>query len=334
MYSKSEKYHLLALEIKLKCKVGDGDLANSYNGLGAVTYRQGDLSKAEEYFITAISLGESAGSLERVAGRLINLGTTQKSNGRMEAAGLSLDRALNIYLDIYGNKHPTFAVALKHKALYLSDIGKLEDSKIAFEQSVEILNTFYGSAHPTFADALSDFSLLLIKMKSFELARKYLHIIYEIYQNIYGSQHRLIAVTLHNFGYVNYEDGKYDEALKYLTDSYRLKKKLFGNFHHDISSTLNVLAYCFSKKENYHMAIKYAYKNYIVAKRKADQNTSLQIKALLTVGDTFQNASLYKDAMNAYKFASDECSRLGISSGELYSRVIKSQNNFLESSNS
>jgi Tfp pilus assembly protein PilF len=334
MYSKSEKYHLLALEIKLKCKVGDGDLANSYNGLGTVAYRQGDLPKAEEYFIKAISLGESAGTLERVAGRLINLGTTQKRNGRMEAAGISFDRALNIYLDIYGNKHPTFAVALKHKALYLSDIGKLEESKIAFEQSIEILNTFYGNTHPTFANALSDFSLLLIKMKSFELAHKYLYIVHEIYQNIYGFQHRLIAVTLHNFGYVNYEDKKYDEALKYLTDSYRLKKKLLGNFHHEISSTLNALAYCYSKKENYHKAIKFAYKNYILAKRKSDQNPSLLIEALLTVGDIFQNASLHEDAKHTYKFASDECSRLGISSGDLYGRVIKARNSVPESSNS
>jgi hypothetical protein len=225
-------------------------------------------------------------------------------------------------------------VALKHKALYLSDIGKLEDSKNAFEQSIKILNTFYGNTHPTFANALSDFSLLLIKMKNFELARKYLHIVHEIYQNIYGFQHLLIAVTLHNFGYVNYEDEKYDEALKYLTDSYRLKKKLLGNFHHEISSTLNALAYCYSKKENYHTAIKFAYKNYILARRKSDQNPSLILEALLTVGDIFQNASLHEDAKYTYKFASDEFSRLGISSGELYGRLIKAQNNFLESSNS
>jgi tetratricopeptide (TPR) repeat protein len=333
MYSESEKYHLLALEIKLRCKVDDGDLARSYNGLGTVAYRQGDLPKAEEYFIKAILLGESAGSLEGVAGRLINLGTTQKNNGKMEAAGLSLDRALNIYLDIYGNKHPTFAIALKHKAVYLLDIQKLEESKIAFEQSIEILNKFYGSTHPQFANALNDFSLLLIKMELFELARKYLHIVYEIYLNIYGSQHRLIAVTLHNFGYVNYKDGKYDEALKYLTDSYRLKKKLLGNFHHEMSEILNALAYCYSKKENHHTAVKYAYKNYILARRKSDQNPALQIEALLTAGEIFQNASLHENSRHTYKFASDECSRLGISSGELYGRVMKVHNDLPESSN-
>jgi len=55
---------------------------------------------------------------------------------------------------------------------------------------------------------------------------------------------------------------------------------------------------------------------------------------LLTLGDIFQNASLHEDSKHTYKFAGDECRRLGISSGEVYSRVIKAQNNFSESSNS
>ena len=79
------------------------------------------------------------------------------------------------------------------------------------------------------------------------------------------------------------------------------------------------------------MAIKYAYKNYILARRKSNQNPSLPIWALLTVGDICQNASLHEDASHTYKFASDEYRRLGISSGELYGRATKAHNNFSES---
>ena len=102
----------------------------------------------------AIRTGKDCGiGKYEVAKVLIKLGAVQLRLGELEAARVSLERALVISEAVYGPDHPELVPALINLGAVQLELGE-QDAGVSIERALAMSEAVYGSDHPEVAKAL------------------------------------------------------------------------------------------------------------------------------------------------------------------------------------
>ena len=89
-----------------------------------------------------------------------NIGNVYDSQGRYEEALFHHQKALEVFLALFGQEHPDVAKSRNGIGNVLVRMGKHEEALVQYQKALEVFLTVYGQEHPLVADAKENIGLV------------------------------------------------------------------------------------------------------------------------------------------------------------------------------
>lgn len=191
--------------------------AELYNQLGLAYWSIDNLEQATDYLQLALEiksnlLGES--KIE-IAGAYNNLGLVYASSNP-QVALINYQKALGIFLEKYGKRHPSVASCLNNIAFVHNSLKKNQLAQEELIDVLEIRQELYGEDHPEVAFTLASLGTMCMEQGLYKTAEGYFIKALGMYQKNYGQSHPEIATVYNQLGVLKQKSGDYQMALAYL----------------------------------------------------------------------------------------------------------------------
>ena len=212
-------------------------LATRINSLGIAAHELGHLHEAKDCFEKAFEMCEAVyGPLEEAVygapdEKLLtipirNLCAILEEIGDIESAQQTYERAMRIYLEVYGWNHPLVAECADRFGRTWHKLGKLAKARNCFEKAVlaeESAPEHNGGALATY---LNNLAMVLIEMREPMLAHERLSRALRLDKQTFGDRHPMVARDLANIGHVCRELRQLEDAERYYRDALNMVESL------------------------------------------------------------------------------------------------------------
>lgn len=122
--------------------------ASSELSLGRAYRTTGDIGAAQKHIANANEIYNSVSPSSTWAADTINeLALLEQSVQKYDLAESNFNRALDIYLKIYGDNHPNISIMYENIAVNYADWGRYSDAYTAIQYSLKIRRLTYGKTH-------------------------------------------------------------------------------------------------------------------------------------------------------------------------------------------
>ena len=196
-------------------------------------YHRGNYLETQEWVQKALELvRQGDNSYTALEAHLFNdLGVCCSALGDYKRELEYSEKALNIRLELFGERHPDTAQSFSDIGTAFSHLG---DYKRALEYSEKALNIrleLFGERHPdtawSFNDLGNTYGLLGDHKRALEYSEKALNIRLELF----GERHPNTAQSFNNVGVAYNNVGDYKRSLEYTEKALSIKLELFGERH-------------------------------------------------------------------------------------------------------
>jgi serine/threonine protein kinase/tetratricopeptide (TPR) repeat protein len=232
---------------------------------------------------------ELADSLYELANAHFYAGHYQKSEEINE-------RALAMYKQIYGERHPRVAEILINLGAIQLDTGHYAAAEQYDRQALDIVQAWYGKDNPETATDLTILARSLVYQKRYAEASDLLQQSLVIKERTFGKVHPSVASTLNELGSVALQEGKYDAAEQYFTRMADIYRTEYGEQHYLYATALSNLASVYTAQQQWTRAEKLyrqAIPIYVESQSPTHINTGI---ARIKLGRTLLRQHRYGDA--------------------------------------
>ncbi len=170
--------------------------------IGAVYLQTSEYARAEENFVKAVSLLESAfGKTDvKLATSVNNLGLALMRQNRFREATAQFERALKLWEQALGVGHPSTAPPINNLGRVAAELGDHARASDYFMRAAAIDSVTLGEEHPMYAAALANFGLTELQLGRLDSALEQLTRSQDIMQRALGDDHIYTAMTMSNLG--------------------------------------------------------------------------------------------------------------------------------------
>ncbi len=243
------------LAVSLGQKVYGNDhplMATRINSLGIIEHEMGNLQEARDCFETAFAICEKIyGPLEQAVygapdEKLLtipirNLCAILEEMGDMEAAQQTYEKAMKIYLEVYGWNHPLVAECADRFGRTWHKLGRLAKARNCFEKAVLAEESAAEPHLGTLATYLNNLAMVLIEMREPQLAHERLSRALRLDNKTFGDRHPSVARDLANLGHTCRELRELDDAERYYRDALAMIERTEGEDSPHAAALLNHL---------------------------------------------------------------------------------------------
>ncbi len=190
--------------------------AQLLNNIGAVEFRAGDYAAAERiYRDTMLLLGEpsTVGERQELANAHNNLGNVYARQGRLDDAGVEVERGVELLVELLGPEHPTVAMALINLGNIHYDLGQYSAAAEYHRRAYTVVRESVGAEHPLVAASLGNLGLVMHRLGRDQDARRMLEESIALKRRLVGPDHPDIAFAVNNLGEVYRDLGRSTDAL-------------------------------------------------------------------------------------------------------------------------
>jgi len=206
------------------------------------------------------------------------------------------ERALAMYKQIYGERHPRIAEILINLGAIQLDTGHYAAAEQYDRQALDIVQGWYGKDNPETATDLTILARSLVYQKRFDEASDLLQQSLAIKERTLGKVHPSVASTLNELGSVALQEGKYDAAEQYFTRMGDIYRTEYGEQHYLYATALSNLASVYTAQQQWSRAEKLyrqAIPIYVESQSPTHINTGI---ARIKLGRTLLRQHRYGDA--------------------------------------
>jgi serine/threonine-protein kinase len=248
------------------------------------------LEKTVEFFSTpGASQADLADSLHELANANYYAGNHEVSNG------INL-RALVMYKQIYGDKHPRVADILINLGAIEYDSGHYTAAEMYDRQALEIVQNWYGKDNIVTASDLTILARALVHEDRYDEASALLQQSLAIKEAAYGKVHPTVASTLNELGSVALRKENYDQAIAYFTRMADICRAVYGEHHYWYATALSNIGSVYSAEKDWPRAEK-QYRMVIPIYTEAQSATSSNTGiARIKLGRTLLRQHRYAEA--------------------------------------
>ena len=133
--------------------------------------------------------------------------------GRFRDALDSVDLAIEMKNEIYGDAHPSLAEALEVKVKVYHHMGKVEEAKELIDRALEIRKKSYGENHLEYSRSVQDLGSYYLRLGRYDEAIKQFEDAIRIVEAALGKKHPEYIEQVLHLANAYYEKGDYDGAL-------------------------------------------------------------------------------------------------------------------------
>jgi eukaryotic-like serine/threonine-protein kinase len=275
----------------------DPAVAKAMLALGGVLDNRGAYDQAIAILDQTVQLYSAPGSEPvDLADSLYELANAHFYAGHYEKSEEINERALAMYKQIYGERHPRVAEILINLGAIQLDTGHYAEAEQYDRQALDIVQAWYGKDNPETAADLTILARSLVYQKRYAEASDLLQQSLTIKERTFGKVHPSVASTLNELGSVALQEAKYDAAEQYferMADIYRAE---YGEQHYLYGTALSNLASVYTAQQQWARAerlYRQAIPIYIQSQSPTHINTGI---ARIKLGRTLLRQHRYADA--------------------------------------
>lgn len=226
--------------------------ATRINSLGIIEHHLGNLQEARRCFETAFAICEKVyGPVEQaVYGApdeslltipIRNLCAILEEMGDTDAAQQTYEKAMKIYLEVYGWNHPLVAECADRFGRTWHKLGKLAKARNCFEKAVLAEESATDPNFGALATYLNNLAMVLIEMREPQLAHERLSRALRLDNKTFGERHPSVARDLANLGHCCRELRQLEDAERYYRDALAMVERTEGDDSPHAAALLNHL---------------------------------------------------------------------------------------------
>ena len=174
-----------------------------------------------------------------------------------DKAMMLYQRALNITVTKYGEKHPDVATSLNNIGGFYLDKGDYDNALIFFDKALKILPEQFGYNHPYVAASLNNIGTIHAYQNNYDNALDYYCKALNIRTKLFGDYHPEVARSLISIGTIYAYKGEYGNALDYNNKAIKILTELLGDNHLEVATSLNNIGTIYAYQDNYDNALDY-----------------------------------------------------------------------------
>jgi tetratricopeptide (TPR) repeat protein len=227
-------------------------MATRINSLGIIEHELGNLQQARDCFETAFAICEKIyGPVEQAVygapdEKLLtipirNLCAILEEMGDAEAAQQTYEKAMKIYLEVYGWNHPLVAECADRFGRTWHKLGRLAKARNCFEKAVLAEESAEDPHLGTLATYLNNLAMVLIEMREPQLAHERLSRALRLDNKTFGDRHPSVARDLANLGHACRELRQLDDAERYYREALAMVERTEGEDSAHAAALLNHL---------------------------------------------------------------------------------------------
>ncbi len=275
----------------------DPAVAKAMLALGGVLEDRGSYDQSIAILEQTVQLYSAAGSAPAdLADSLYELGNAQFYAGHYEKSEETNQRALAIYKQIYGERHPRVADVLINLGAIRLDTGHYRQAEQYDREALDIVQAWYGKDNPETAADLTILARSLVYQKRYDEASDLLQQSLAIKERTFGKVHPSVASTLNELGSVALQEDKYEAAEQYFERMADIYRSDYGEQHYLYATALSNLASVYTAQQQWTRAEKLyrqAIPIYVESQSPTHINTGI---ARIKLGRTLLRQRRYADA--------------------------------------
>jgi eukaryotic-like serine/threonine-protein kinase len=275
----------------------DPAVAKAMLALGGVLEDRGAYEQSIAILEQTVQLYSAPGAEPvELADSLYELANAHFYAGHYEKSGEINERALAMYKQIYGERHPRVAEILINLGAIQLDTGHYAAAEQYDRQALDIVQAWYGKDNPETATDLTILARSLVYQKRYAEASDLLQQSLVIKERTFGKVHPSVASTLNELGSVALQEGKYDAAEQYFTRMADIYRTEYGEQHYLYATSLSNLASVYTAQQQWTRAEKLyrqAIPIYVESQSPTHINTGI---ARIKLGRTLLRQHRYGDA--------------------------------------
>jgi serine/threonine-protein kinase len=275
----------------------DPAVAKAMLALGGVLEDRGAYDQSIAILEQTVQLYSAPGSEPSdLADSLYELGNAEFYAGHYEKSEEINQRALAIYKQIYGERHPRVADVLINLGAIRLDTGHYPEAEQYDRQALNIVQAWYGKDNPETATDLTILARSLVYQKRYDEASDLLQQSLAIKERTFGKVHPSVASTLNELGSVALQEDKYDAAEQYFERMADIYRTDYGEQHYLYATALSNLASVYTAQHQWTRAEK-LYRQAIPIYEESQSPTHINTGiARIKLGRTLLRQQRYADA--------------------------------------
>src|SRR5271167_4119495 len=257
-YADAERLIRQALDRdKRHLPANDPALAKAMLALGGVLENRGAYDQSIAILEQTVQLYSGPGAEPvDLADSLYELANAHFYAGHYEKSEEINERALEMYKQIYGERHPRVADVLVNLGAIRLDRGHYPEAEQYDRQALDIVQAWYGKDNPETATDLTLLARSLVYQKRYAEASDLLQQSLAIKESTFGKVHPSVASTLNELGSVALNEGKYDAAEQYFERMADIYRTDYGEQHYLYATALSNLASVYTAQKEWARAEK------------------------------------------------------------------------------
>jgi len=272
----------------------------------AMYYESQEYQKAFEYYSIYIQKNQNKCNDVNLASAYNRLGLVCNTRGEYKNALEYSFKALEIFIAIFGESHPSVAASYNNLASIFDSQGEYKKAIEYYDKSHEIYISIHGDNHPETATSYNNIGLVFNTHGEYEKALEYLYKSLEINEAIYQNNHPELASSYQNIASVHQIQGEYNKALEYGFKCLDIRKSVHGENHPDTASSYHNIASIYDKQAEYKKALEFYSKSLEIRKSFYQQNHPDLANSYHQIGVVYNNQGQYAKAFEYYS----ECLRI------------------------
>jgi tetratricopeptide (TPR) repeat protein len=191
------------------------DIANAYNNVGLQFWRKQQLQQAEDHMRLALDSLHQAdrGDLALEATLLGNLALILSDQGELVESAQMAQTTVQIREQIYGESHPSLALAYDNLAVSQFRAGLLDDAEASNLKALDLYAETYGKKHADYAWTLANRAVILREKGDLDGSVLALLDVIDIMQTALGKNHTGVAENQSKLSTVYLLQGRPADAL-------------------------------------------------------------------------------------------------------------------------
>ena len=276
-------------------EVGQAEKAYTHASLRAMAriyMTSGSYDKAQPFIESALDRAISTKAPDSdVCACTLDLAYLYKNQGNLAEAETMCLTGLELQQDIYGPKHPYFALTLR----ILSDIyqgqGRFEKATESLERAMAIMRAVENEDAPELAPFKVDMARLLVAKGDLAQAESYFDAALSVIEDSYGPKHLYTTQVLTSVAALYVLQGRFDRAEELISRAIPIQEKIYGSNHHFLVPAWLALSRIHQAKGDLPRAKALLAKSLHAAEKQSDSGRLLkvleaQVQLARKIGDT------------------------------------------------
>lgn len=231
---------------------GNPAIARATLALGKVLAGRGDSNQAIKLLDEVVRLRSTPGTAPAdLAAALTELANAHFYAGHYDESDALNKRALAIYRQVYGERHPLVAGALINLGSSQFDRGNYNEAARYERDALGIDEAWYRTDHPETASTETILGRALMFSNHYDEAVDLFQRALVIQEHVYGPVHPRVASALNELGGAALRRGQFDEAIARFSRMAEIYKAVYHDKHYLIGLALSNLASVYLQEKDY-----------------------------------------------------------------------------------